>query len=85
MDDVMFVHDGPQEWATSLKTRMHKLAFVSNEMQSLLNYVQYSVSQKILHPKVFWQYFPNDWQFYLKFYMPVHTFMSMQTYNVLFN
>jgi len=36
MDDIMFVHDGPQEWATSLRTRMHKLAFVSNEMQSLL-------------------------------------------------
>ena len=32
----------------------------------------YSVSQKKIYtPKVFWQYFPNDWEFKLKFYTPI--------------
>jgi len=35
MDDVMFVHDGPQEWATSLRTQTHKLAVVSNDGASV--------------------------------------------------
>jgi len=45
----------------------------------------YSVSQKKSPPAVFWNFFPNGWEFLISFLHTYYTFLSTLVYKFLFN
>ena len=67
----------------SLLLKHRQFAIEGNSRQHIC-YSVYSVSQKKSPPTVFWHFFPNGWEFLIKFLHTYYTIISTLDYKFLF-